>query len=384
MCRAKLIATLVLLACFQTGNGPVALRSQEASPTRASVEEAYTLHRIGARYLPNAIQVHRKVISGGVPKGEEGLRELVSMGVKTVISVDGQKPDAKRAVKYGLRYVHLPHGYDGVPPDRAKELAKAVRELDGPIYVHCHHGKHRSPAAATVACVGAGLIPQTHAVTVLEFAGTSPRYRGLFESARDAKPLDEALLDQIQVEFRETVQVPPMADAMVDIEQTHDNLMEIASSGWQTPAKHPDLDAAHEALLLREHFTELLRTDYVREQSEAFRELVRDSEKAAKALELALRERQAGTPNAEPPDALAVLSARIAANCKACHEKFRDRSAEPEVIRYTQLENNHSDSRRGRKSSEADSNSRTGRKPTGIWALTCPRQTARIGRAEEI
>ena len=73
--------------------------------------------------------------------------------MQTVISVDGAKPDLEAARKHGLRYVHLPHGYDGVPAPRGDELAIALRTLEGPIYVHCHHGKHRSPAAAGVAWV---------------------------------------------------------------------------------------------------------------------------------------------------------------------------------------------------------------------------------------
>ena len=41
---------------------------------------------------------------------------------------------------------------------RVEEIATAVQTLPGPIYIHCHHGKHRSPAASAAACVGAGLI----------------------------------------------------------------------------------------------------------------------------------------------------------------------------------------------------------------------------------
>ncbi|MEZ6069075.1 MAG: hypothetical protein R3C10_02145 [Pirellulales bacterium] len=134
-------------------------------------------------HLPNAVQLHPRVISGGLPEGDAAFAELEQLGVKTIISVDGAKPDVQAAARHGLRYVHLPHGYDGIPEERGRELAKAVRELDGPIYIHCHHGKHRSPAAATVACVSTGLLPANEAVAVLKLAGTSPNYRGLYESA---------------------------------------------------------------------------------------------------------------------------------------------------------------------------------------------------------
>jgi protein tyrosine/serine phosphatase len=60
-----------------------------------------------------------------------------------------------------------------ISQERTKELAKADRELAGPIYLHCHHGKHRSPAAAVVACVTAGLILPHAALPILRTAGTS-------------------------------------------------------------------------------------------------------------------------------------------------------------------------------------------------------------------
>ena len=103
------------------------------------------------------------------------------------------------------------HGYDGIPQERARELAKAVRDLEGPIYIHCHHGKHRSPAAATVACVSAGLIEPSAALSVLRTAGTSENYRGLYRSAESARKLDDALLDALQAEFPETAKLPPPA-----------------------------------------------------------------------------------------------------------------------------------------------------------------------------
>src|SRR4029453_11584488 len=133
--------------------------------------------RIDSELLPNAYRLADKVISGGQPQGEAGFAELKNLGVRTIISVDGAKPDVELAKKFGLRYVHLPHGYDGVPDERVRELAKAVRDLPGPIYIHCHHGKHRSPTAATVACVAAGLLRPEAALTVLKTAGTSENYR---------------------------------------------------------------------------------------------------------------------------------------------------------------------------------------------------------------
>jgi len=73
--------------------------------------------------------------SGSGPEGDAGFASLKKLGVKTVISVDGAKPDIERARRYGMRYVHLPIGYAGVPadfPETAKisSLAREMVEID--------------------------------------------------------------------------------------------------------------------------------------------------------------------------------------------------------------------------------------------------------------
>jgi len=290
----------------------------------ANVEQEELPQRMDSKHLPNPVKVHPRVISGGLPEGDAAFRELANLGVKTIISVDGARPAVEMAKEHGLRYVHLPHGYNGVSSRRVKELAKAVRDLQGPVYIHCHHGKHRSPAAATVACVGAGLVPASKAVAVLDLAGTSPNYRGLYQAAREIRPLPESELDSLQVSFREVEEVPPMAEAMVLLGHTHDHLLSIADSDWRSPDDHPDLDPAHQALLLREHFTELLRTPEVQAESEVFKKLLRESEQAARSLEGLLSRWEPSSQDQMPPETILQQAKRIADNCKACHARFRD------------------------------------------------------------
>jgi len=290
--------------------------ARSSDPTRA----LRTPQPLEADHLHNVYRVHARVISGGQPDGEAAFGELRSLGIKTVISVDGAKPHVELARKYGLRYVHLPHGYDGVPESRARELAKAVRDLPGPVYIHCHHGRHRSPTAAAVACVGAGILDRAEALTVLQAAGTSKKYRGLYGSAKKAQRFDAAILDKMDTDFPEMADVPAMADAMVAIERTFDNLKAIEQANWKTPPDHPDLDPPHVALLLREHYAELLRMEETRKQPVQFQQLLRESESAAIVLETSLRkgdgQQQGGI--------LKKSFAQISADCGACHRKFRD------------------------------------------------------------
>ena len=315
--RRLLIVPLLIVGC--------ARQPETSTEVRVAAESVSQPERLHVEHLPNAIRIHPRVISGGLPEDDAAFQELADLGVKTIISVDGARPDVAMAKKHGLRYVHLPHGYDGISKERANELAKAVSELDGPIYIHCHHGKHRSPAAASVACVRAGLIPPTSAIPYLEFAGTSPDYRGLYQSAEQAHPEDQALLRSLRVEFQETVNVPPLAQAMVNLEHIHDHLKQIAAAGWNSPADHPDLSPAHEALLLQEHFTELLRTEEVQQQPADFQQSLRDSEVAAQALHTALKDWQSTVHPGDPPPGFAEHLDTIGMQCKHCHKQHRDK-----------------------------------------------------------
>ena len=286
-------------------------------------DHKFAFERLSSELLPNPIRIHPRVISGGLPDGDRAFAELKSLGVKTIISVDGAKPDLATAAKYGIRYVHLPHGYDGIPENRAAELAKAVRDLPGPIYIHCHHGKHRSPAAAAVACVGAGLIQPQDALQILQVAGTSEHYRGLFGSAQAAHPLDQELLDQLPAEFPATAKIPAMAEVMVGIEHTHDHLKQLEKNGWRSLATKPDLTSEHEALLLREHFTELLRTPEVQKQPAEFQQLLKEAVAHSQKLEDTLRAgSQSKNKNAQ--QSASATFQRVTENCRVCHERFRD------------------------------------------------------------
>jgi protein tyrosine phosphatase (PTP) superfamily phosphohydrolase (DUF442 family) len=290
-----------------------AVNQHEAAP----LEPIDPPRKLAVQHLPNAIQVHPRVISGGLPAGSEAFEELVRLGVKTIISVDGAKPDVALAKLHGMRYVHLPHGYDGIPDSRVKELAKAIRELPGPIYIHCHHGQHRSPAAAAAGCIAAGLIQRDAAESLLNIAGTSENYRGLFMVARETKRIDDATLQTVASDFPEVAQIPPLATSMVAIERTHDYLNQMSEAGWKPSRKHPDLDPPHEVLLLREHFTELLRSDEVKSKSERFAQYLRESETAANDLESILR---------QPLniDLATTIFQRISERCMSCHREFRD------------------------------------------------------------
>jgi hypothetical protein len=268
-----------------------------------------------APHLHNLLQLTDRIYSGSEPHGEGAFAELAGLGVKVIVSVDGTRPDVEAARKYGLRYVHIPIGYDGVPEEAGLALARVVRETGAAgeaIYFHCHHGKHRGPAAAAVACIAAEAADHAAAEQVLIMAGTSRDYPGLWRDVAEySPPPSGAQLPQLV----EVARVDSIVTAMSSIDRSFDNLKLLETADWQPLADHPDLVAAQEALMLKESLFETGR-NLSAGYDEEFATWLREAEIEAAALETALRTNDA----AGATRALLKLDAA----CKQCHTKYRN------------------------------------------------------------
>jgi protein tyrosine phosphatase (PTP) superfamily phosphohydrolase (DUF442 family) len=272
--------------------------------------------------LHNVYRLTEQLLSGGSPDGEEGFRSLHELGIKTVLSVDGARPNIDLAHKYGLRYVHLPIGYGGVSPAQARRLAKAVTDLSKPIYIHCHHGKHRGPAAAAIAhlCLDERCSIDM-VIAEMRRAGTDPHYSGLYAAPKTFRRPSPEELAQIPAEFPEVAKVAALAELMVDIDERWENLSQVRGAGWKVPPDKPDIDPPHEALQLVEHYREAGRLRQVQERPEEFRQRLAEAQRGAKELETVLRT----TKGSAVSEAAAERAFRQAnAACSQCHARYRD------------------------------------------------------------
>ncbi len=269
------------------------------------------------RALHNVLPVTAKLTSGSLPDSDAAFDELRSMGVKTIISVDGATPDVEKARSYGMRYVHIPVGYHGIDADQQLALAKAVQAVEGPIYLHCHHGKHRGPAAAAAAAVVLGAMSAEDGVAFLKKAGTAPTYPGLYECVREAEAADQATLNALPSDFPEIAPRPGFVKAMAEAQDRYDHLAEIRGAGWRVPPEHPDLVPLAEAARLENLMRSLIDDEEVAKHPPDFAQLMRDAAKRCQEFEDALA---AKAPAAD-------LTARLKAvndSCKSCHVKHRD------------------------------------------------------------
>jgi len=266
--------------------------------------------------IHNTFRLAQRLYSGSQPEGDEALAALAKLGVTTVISVDGSKPDVAAARKHGLHYVHLPFGYDGVPTNRVAELTQAVRTANGAVFVHCHHGMHRGPTA--VAIVGQATQGWTtnEAVAWMRQAGTAADYVGLYRSVLAFQKPTPAQLAAVG-ELPEIAETPSLVDAMVAIDEHFSKLKSCQKAGWKSPPGNPDITPDHEALLLWEQFQEIARTGDAAHRPPDFRARLAEAQRASDAL-------RRGMP-AQKAAAIETAFAKVGSACLACHQRHRNR-----------------------------------------------------------
>lgn len=285
--------------------------------TEKQTDQPAVTHNKNHAGIHNVHEVAPGLISGSAPESDADFAALQTQGVRTILSVDGATPDIAAAHRHGLRYVHLPIGYHGIDPQRQLEIARAIHDLPGPVYVHCHHGKHRGPTAAATAAVILGRLSSKEGVMFLRTAGTSDNYPGLYACVERLEPVDAATLDSVPNDFPEIAPVPGFTKAMADTQAAFDHLVEIRDAGWQTPEQHPDLVPLAEAGRL-ENLLRVLKDDLrTADQPADFQQMLVDSWQAAQQLEAAIA--QSG-----PHDERTQQLAAIQANCRACHAIYRN------------------------------------------------------------
>lgn len=265
----------------------------------------------GAQHLHNVWQLSERIFSGSEPESEQALAELSALGIRTIVSVDGIAPNVAAAKKFGLRYVHIPIGYDGIVRQAELQLTRVAREIPGKIYIHCHHGKHRGPAAAAIVCRADDARSAAAARMILEKAGTGKEYPGLW---RDVALFEVPLDWEQSPRLVEWAEVESLAATMARIDRTFDRLKQSAANAWQAPVDHPDVSPRHESVQLKELLAEAARASDDAAMQKHFEDNAALAGKLVEALSLSA---------ADHTRAGEMLS-RLNSNCTACHREHRN------------------------------------------------------------
>lgn len=298
------LATGLILSCANSSK----------QDTLAAGPEFTGLRHVEDPAVEHLIQASPRIFSGAAPENAEAFAALAKRGVQTIVSVDGARPDVQTARAYGIRTVHIPFGYDGVPEEAAQQIAQALEETQGPIYFHCHHGQHRGPAAAAIALRLETGCSGPEATELLRFAETDPKYKGLW---RDVETFVPHALGAVWPTLHEVAPVSDLAAGMARMDREWDRVKLVQASSWKVPAEHPDLAPIQQAKIMAEMLEAMSGALSAEQQADAeFLRLLQSGQSEAKALQSAL---VAGDAAAAEQRFSALKK-----GCAACHEVYRN------------------------------------------------------------
>lgn len=330
VCGSLILFVVALAACSALAwsaadptTPPAHAAPVASAPTATPKPELPALNDDKPRDLPglhNIVAYHEGFYSGGVPEDEAAFALLKAMGIKTIISVDGAEPDVAAAKALGIRYIHLPIGYNGFDEQRKLELARATRDAmqSGPVYLHCHHGKHRSAGAAGAIAATLGWMTPQEAVERMKVSGTAPNYKGLYTCAATSTELDPKVIDAVPADFPEVSHPASFVKAMVEIDEINDHLKLIEKAGWSVPKDHPDLVPAAEAGRMADLFRISAESTKSKSKPADFSAALKQDSDRITALEAMLIAQE------KDANKLSNTFKQIQASCKDCHAKYRD------------------------------------------------------------
>lgn len=266
--------------------------------------------------LHHVFALSENIISGAEPEGSEALATIASWGVRTLVSVDGKAPDAEVAAGLGMRYVHVPIQYAGITEDEVLRIAKTFRELPGPFYVHCYHGKHRGPAAAAIGRVVLDGVPRDRAIAEMrQWCTTSSKYEGLYATIATADLPTSAATARYDYSFEAAHSFEGTRACMVEMTRKWDLIEASERLGWAADPEHPDVDVLQEAAQLHQLFEVCSDLEESRTYPDDYREWLESGRAGAEALVQALTGpvqlgKKGSSPFGPRPEAPEVWSTR--------------------------------------------------------------------------
>lgn len=258
--------------------------------------------------LSNVWRFPGGVLVGPPPRGDAAYTALKELGVRALIAVDAGPPDGEAASQHSLRFVHAPIGFDGIADSQRRVLLKAVHSLPHSIYIHSRHGLDRAAAAAAFSLVGLGRMTTQVALECLQRCGVQAEYEGLFNDVTQAKPIDPASLDGMEIEFVASAPVRNWARAMAAIGDLFDS---------------PN-SASTEQLAAR--FQEQVNQSLPEGKDPAMRELLVTAAKQAEDLRASWADANVGgnDPHGGARGTRGQTHRLLKQTCADCHRRFRN------------------------------------------------------------
>ena len=283
--------------------GMLGLNACDESDPRSSKRPAHPVPSPPAKV--SNLQFHQLTpdIFVGPRPSQEHIGELKALGIKKVISVDALPPKSSLWAE-AIQIRHLPAGYQALPKTLQLRLARELSMDPVKTYIHCHHGKHRAPAAALAALRTLGQLDQAEARAWLDRCGVG--YQSLRKSVQDAQPESTQNI-QSAMPLEEVAATRSLSRLMAEIDQVWDRLKKVPSPDDPKLSTQTE-DAAHLLDLFR------LSSETAGPVDPVYPKQMQEAIRLATALESELQ-------NGE--DA-AKLRADLRTSCRTCHRAFRN------------------------------------------------------------
>lgn len=238
------------------------------------------------------------------PRPDQNLVEtLKNLGVQKVVSVDALPPEASL---WGdaIQVRHLPLGYRSISRQDQLRLAQELSKGNGKIYIHCHHGKHRAPAAALTALRSLGQLNPSEANEWLDRCGVA--YEGLRTVVAEATAAESHQIESA-MPLEVTCPTKTLSRLMAEVDDVWDRLKKVPSPDDPNAQTQPE-DASQLVDLLR-----LASTTAGPVEAE-YHQQMKAAVDLANQLEIRVRAGESAAP----------IRAALRKSCRSCHQSFRD------------------------------------------------------------
>lgn len=295
-----------------TKNKPAENEPAERGPAKAAATKSVQLGQL------DAIRVADDLFCGPQPRTAQDFAALKAQGIQTVIGLDGVVPNAQLARQAGLKYVHLPVGFNQAE-QQVPALLATLKSAKGPCYLHCRYGRPRTPAmVAMVAQVRYGW-NQAQASEWAKQAGVGESYQGLAASLASFRPPAADAVRQAKVPSG-PAKTTPLVHTMAALLDDWEPIRKAAAAEFKDYSPEQLNRLAVHAVGVEKHLRGLTGDAIVSDWGQDFADEMAEAAAAAQALAAACRA-AAASGNVEPlPQAMKAAGSR----CGACHTTYRN------------------------------------------------------------
>ena len=114
--------------------------------------------------MQERMKISDQITVGAQPTPEQ-LQELAQEGFRTIVNLrtagESDQPlspeeEGNKVTALAMKYLHIPVSAQAMQPEQVDHFRQQIRQLPGPVFVHCHKGKRAGALAMMHSAIEAG------------------------------------------------------------------------------------------------------------------------------------------------------------------------------------------------------------------------------------